>query len=119
MHIDSLRVILTQEFHKPPKIGELDIVEVVFRYKEEKTEDGRLSGFFLPLSNSRERCMWLKKEKDGKFTCTLFWNKTAEQLVGFAEQVIGKGKGCTLNEFQPVLPMVLRDHKRIILPTSP
>lgn len=121
MHINSLRLILTKEFNKPTKIGELDIVEVMFRYKEEKAPNGSPSGFFLPLPNSREKCMWLKREKDGKFTCKLFWNKTSNQLVGFAEQVVGKGKGCTLETeiFQKVVAIVFRNHETIILPPSP
>jgi hypothetical protein len=120
MHVDSLRLILTKEFNRPDKIKELDIVEVMFRYKEEKAPNGQPSGFFLPLPSSRERCMWLKKENDGKYSCKLFWNKTADQLVGFAEQVVGKGMGCTLEAtmFQKVVAMVFRDHRRMIYSPS-
>lgn len=113
MHIEALRRILVHEFKKPANIGSLDIVEVLFRYKEEVLEDGRISGYFIPLPNSRERCMWLKREADGKFSCRLFWNKTASQLIDFPEQVVGKGKGCTLANVKsvPIIPMVYRYHR--------
>lgn len=114
MHIDALRHILVHEFKKPASIGNLDIVEVMFRYKEEVLEDGRISGYFVPLPKSKGRCMWLRKEADGKFSCRLFWNETASHLLGFPEQVVGKGKGCTLANVinAPIIPMVYRDHRR-------
>lgn len=119
MHIEALRYLLVHEFKKPERIGNLDIVEVMFQYQEETLEDGRISGYFLPLPKTkgqflcRLRCMWLKKESDGKFSCRLFWNKTASHLLGFPEQVVGKGKGCTLANVKtaPIIPMVYRDHR--------
>lgn len=116
MHIDALRFILIQEFHKPKEINGLDIVEVMFRYKEDVLPSGQVSGFFLPLPKNGERCMWLKRE--GKlYRCTLFWNETAKHLVGFPEQVVGKGKGCTLDNPKqvPIIPMVYRNHGKYIL----
>jgi hypothetical protein len=116
MHIEALRYILVHEFKKPLSIGTLNIVEVMFRYKEETLEDGRINGYFLPLPKTK-RCMWLKKEADGKFSCRLFWNETASQLLEFPEQVVGKGKGCTLANIQsvPIIPMVYRNHKMALL----
>ena len=116
MHIDALRHILVNEFGKPKDVNGLDIVEVMFRYKEDVLPSGQVSGIFLPLPKSNERCMWLKWNGN-QYNCILFWNKTANQLVGFPEQVVGKGKGCTLRNpaIVPILPMVWRNHRRSIL----
>lgn len=116
VHMDALRYILVNEFGKPKSVGKLDIVEVMFRYKEEILPTGQVHGYFMPLAKSGDKCTWLEKERD-KYHCTLFWNKTADILVGFPEQVVGKGKGCTLKnpKIVPVLPMVYRNHERAIL----
>ena len=116
VHIDALRYILVNEFGKPKNVGSMDIVEVMFRYKEDILPTDQVHGYFMPLPKSEGVCMWLKKEGD-KYHCTLFWNKTADILVGFPEQVIGKGKGCTLKNprIVPVIPMVYRNHERAIL----
>lgn len=115
MHVDALRYILVNEFEKPVKVNGLDIVSVMFRYKEETLPSGQIHGYFLPLPKTGKKCMWLEKV-NGKNICKLFWNKTAEQLVGFAEQVIGKGKGCTLSNPQcaPVIPMIFNNGVRAI-----
>ena len=121
VHMDALRYILVNEFKKPEKVSELDIVEILFSYHEDILPSGQVAGFFSPipkriLNNGDGWCMWLKK-KGNKLVCTLFWNKTSEILVGFAEQVVGKGKGCTLAnpKMVPVLPMVYRNHTKSIV----
>ena len=116
MHIDALRYVLVNEFGKPKQINGLDIVEALFSYHEEVLLDGRVAGSFSPLARTKTRCMWLVK-KNGQYNCKLFWNKTTKILVGFAEQVVSKGKGCTLDNSKqvPVIPMVFRNHERYIL----
>ncbi|VVB54574.1 Uncharacterised protein [uncultured archaeon] len=114
MHIDALRIILVKEFGKPEKTSTgVDIVNILFKYEEETLETGQISGYFMPLAGDKKTCMWLKK-KDGKYTCKLFWNKTAKMLVGFAEQGGGKDKGCSYGGVKRVaiIPMVYRDGVR-------
>ena len=121
VHMDALRYILVNEFGKPKTVGKMDIVEVLFSYHEDVLPSGQVSGFFSPLpkrilNNGDGWCMWLEV-KGKQLSCKLFWNKTANILVGFPEQVVGKGKGCTLKnpKIVPVLPMVYRNHKRGIV----
>ena len=114
MHMASLRYILVHEFGTHEKVAGLDIVAVMFRYDAEtlhdKIKSDKVSGYFIPLGTGAKgtRCMWLEKRADG-YACKLFWNKTADQLVGFAEQVVGKG--CTMQEdkFARIIPMIYKD----------
>lgn len=113
MYINSLRCILINEFNKPEKVGKLDIVEVMFSYHEDVMPDGRVNGYFCPLPKREGWCMWLEK-KNGIYSCKLFWNKSADKLVGFPEQVVSKGRGCTLEKQVPIIPMVYRNGKMFI-----
>lgn len=86
MHVNALKVLLTKEFNKPESVNNVDIVNILFRYKEEILEDGRIHGYFMPLSGRSERCMWLEKN-NGKYSCKLFWNKTADCYIEITEHV--------------------------------
>lgn len=107
MHTEALKILVTKETKCDYKNALL-----MFAYHEEVMSDGRIDGYFVPLASSKNRCMWLEKTEDGKFVCKLFWNETSTKLlIGLAEQIVGLGKGCTLEgtvEF-PFMPMVYRN----------
>lgn len=111
--MDGLRVILTREFKYPETLNNLDVVNALFTYHEETLDSKQISGYFTPIAKGKNTCMWLTK-KNGKYLCKLFWNDTAKILVGFSEQVAGKGRGCSFGGTKQVaiIPMVCRQGVR-------